>query len=227
MGKKQELRLGCQHCSAQFHTQWERAEHERRDHLVIVKQDAPNYGFVSTPTGVPPEQLIHIDSTGRYVLNALGQYVGTLVYETADPARRSSSDEAEVVRWVSKHGGNLAYMSDSGPVWEGGDALHREAAAAIERLLAERDEARAETENERVHNAELFSRAFAAEAQRDKLKAALKPFACAADIFDFKAANRPSLDDDPLIEWEDHRVGVRRIELGDFRRARQALQDTP
>lgn len=99
MSKEQELRLGCQHCSAQFHTQWERAEHERRDHLVIVKQDAPNYGFVSTPTDTRPEQLIHIDSTGRYVLNALGQYVGTLVSETDDPARRSSSDEAEVVGW--------------------------------------------------------------------------------------------------------------------------------
>ena len=175
MDKEQELRLGCQHCSAQFHTQWERAEHERRDHLVIVKQDAPNYGFVSTPTGVPPEQLIHIDSTGRYVLNALGQYVGTLVYETADPARRSST---------------------------------------IERLLAERDEARAETENERVHNAELFSRAFAAEAQRDKLKEALKPFAEIAteiqDVLIEKAAclyvERSTDSDgqpDEAQEWRD------------------------
>lgn len=47
--------------------------------------EAPNYGFASTPTSVPPEQLIHIDPTGRYVLNALGQYAGTLIYETADP----------------------------------------------------------------------------------------------------------------------------------------------
>lgn len=49
------------------------------------KVEAPNYGFATTVTVTPPELLLHIDHTGRHVLNGLGEYVGTLVYETADP----------------------------------------------------------------------------------------------------------------------------------------------
>lgn len=51
----------------------------------IEKCAASHSVVVTTAPGVAPEMLLHIDHTGRYVLNGLGQCVGTLVYETADP----------------------------------------------------------------------------------------------------------------------------------------------
>ena len=111
--------------------------------------------------------------------------------------------------------GNLAYMSDSGPVWEGGDALHREAAAAIERLLAARDEARRELYLARNDRANLADHVLLADGRRAEMAAALRPF----------------LGDETMetLLWgdlPDSATGTVSVTLADFRRARQALQDS-
>lgn len=64
----------------------------------------------------------------------------------------------------------------------------------------------------------------AAEARIAGLTKALEPFARAGDIFECRSAGRPINDDDPVYDWEDHRVGARRITVGNFRAARKTLE---
>jgi hypothetical protein len=62
------------------------------------------------------------------------------------------------------------------------------------------------------------------QAEIERLRKALEPFAGCAAIFDFGSATRPSLDSDGLMSWNDHRVeGERGFTVGDLRAARDAL----
>ncbi len=72
---------------------------------------------------------------------------------------------------------------------------------------------------------EAEARAEAAEQQVRDMREGLEPFARVGDIFELRAGNRPNSDDDPVTEWEDHRVGARRLTVGDFRRARLLLKE--
>ena len=69
------------------------------------------------------------------------------------------------------------------------------------------------------------ARAEAAEQQVRDMRAVLEPFARVGDILELRAGGRPNSDDDPVTEWEDHRVGARRLTVGDFRRARLLLKE--
>lgn len=71
----------------------------------------------------------------------------------------------------------------------------------------------------------LRIRADTAESRIAELTKALEPFARAGDIFEVRSAGRPINDDDPVYDWEDHRVGARRITVGNFRAARKTLED--
>ena len=125
--------------------------------------------------------------------------------------------------------GHVADTSAGGPVYNGADPLMDEAAAAIERLVAERDEA----DNALVDKyrdprtgvfsfpgdvAKIIARLEAVEAQRDKLKEALKPFAEAAESIDDTVPDRAEM-------WEA--PAAMETTAGDFRRARQSLKDAP
>ena len=91
-----------------------------------------------------------------------------------------------------------------------------EAAAAISALEAERDEALYALEAERMHNAQLFDRTYAAEARAEKLAEALKPFAeYMGDRGDLDYHGNP-LPDEQGVGWVY-------LTQADFRRAREAL----
>lgn len=118
-------------------------------------------------------------------------------------------------------------------------ATVREAATVIQTLHSEnaRLEGEAEAWAAQLHHAEYDrdfnekaranwkSRAEAAEQQVRDMREGLEPFARVGDIFELRAGNRPNSDDDPVTEWEDHRVGARRLTVGDFRRARLLLKE--
>jgi len=137
------------------------------------------------------------------------------------------SDDLGLVERLRR--GPVAYTSAGGPVYNGADPLMDEAAAAIERLVAERDEA----DNALVDKyrdprtgvfsfpgdvAKIIARLEAVEAQRDKLKEALKPFAEAAESIDDTVPDRAEM-------WEA--PAAMETTAGDFRRARQSLKDAP
>jgi hypothetical protein len=90
--------------------------------------------------------------------------------------------------------------------------------ADLERLVAERDEARVDHEHFVAENEINKGRVEADEAERDKLKAALKPFADAAESIDDTVPDRAEM-------WEA--PAAMETTAGDFRRARQALKDAP
>jgi len=87
------------------------------------------------------------------------------------------------------------------------DARH-----ALEALAGDRDRTRADYETMKAHNKELFGKLSAAELERDRLKAALAPFAAikADDGDDFS-----TYDDQVVIRCE--------VTAGDLRKARKAL----
>lgn len=128
------------------------------------------------------------------------------------------TDEMGLVELVAKLRGraNIAPMSYYTDL-SANAALDKEAAAAIERLVAERDEARISA----IDNAEVASdwseRATAAEAHRDKLKEVLSNLLPLIYLENDQGIGwRISASDDDGHEWD-----------GDaLRRARQALGDT-
>ena len=89
----------------------------------------------------------------------------------ADPMTNPETSSDLVKRLKT---GKLSYMSDSGPVWEGGGDLHREAATTIERLTAERDEALREARRYQVDAENYKASMFAAESLNARQAEALK-----------------------------------------------------
>jgi len=72
-------------------------------------------------------------------------------------------------------------------------------------------------------NPDFLSALDTARAEIERLRAALKPFAEAGDIFEARAEAPPQSDDDPVHSWTHHKVGTRTITVGDFRCARATL----
>ena len=143
---------------------------------------------------------------------------------------RLEANEKELRRIISECAAALpngAFISPEASI-EFMANLPTEIKACSERLVAERDEAREDAEVAEArrlqHGAladkafdEQFDRAETAEAQRDKLKEALKPFAEAAESIDDTVPDRAEM-------WEA--PAAMETTAGDFRRARQALGDT-